>query len=276
MGRGGAINVVMKPPLRPYRARGAPASAPAFSPTSITGLQCWLDDTVSTHWGNAAMTQQSDGSDGNAIGGWQDRSGVGNHATQTISGSRAIWKTNIQNSRGMMLFDGTADYLRVDGLAQHVDGEDPALTLLAVIKKVGNASLDAIFSAGASGSATPFHSTETNGVTSYQVRRRDDAASVNTAATTGAAPDTTAHVVVYRCNGTTLDVWIDGVQRASAVALNVGTLTINQAALACLIRTGADTFLEGYIGEFLFYNVALLDADRATLEAWLKARWGTA
>lgn len=76
---------------------GAPAVA--FSPSSVTGLQVWLQaDSLAL-------------ADADPVATWTDSSGNGNNATQATSGSQPTYKTNIVNGKPVVRFDGTDDWL---------------------------------------------------------------------------------------------------------------------------------------------------------------------
>jgi len=88
--------------------RGFFGGAAAFLPSSISGLQLWLDATKglfnATSGGSAVTTNAS------AVARWEDQSGNGRHATQTISSYRATLRTAVQNNRNIIRFDGTDDF----------------------------------------------------------------------------------------------------------------------------------------------------------------------
>jgi hypothetical protein len=76
-----------------------------FSPSSITGLQCWLDASDAGTLFDATSGGSLVAADG-AVARWQDKSGNARHFTQSSSGSRPTRKTAIQNSLAVLRFDG--------------------------------------------------------------------------------------------------------------------------------------------------------------------------
>jgi len=88
--------------------RGFFGGAAAFLPSSISGLQLWLDATQglfnATSGGSAVTTNAS------AVARWEDQSGNGRHATQTISSYRPTLRTSVQNGKNIVRFDGTDDF----------------------------------------------------------------------------------------------------------------------------------------------------------------------
>lgn len=73
-------------------------SAP-FKPSGMTGLVRWFDPTVNiyTDLGSTACT-----TDGDLVEQWNDQSSNAANATQTSSGSRPVYRTNVQNSLPMV------------------------------------------------------------------------------------------------------------------------------------------------------------------------------
>jgi Ca2+-binding RTX toxin-like protein len=84
-----------------------------FNPTHVSGLQLWLDGSDSTTLfadvaGTIAITN------GAGVALWQDKSGLGNHATQSTLANRPTWVNNGQNGKGVLSFDGSSDGLSVN------------------------------------------------------------------------------------------------------------------------------------------------------------------
>ena len=81
---------------------------PDFLPSSISGLQLWLDATTglfdATSGGSSVTTN------GSSVARWEDQSGNARHATQATSGFRATLRTSVQNSKNIIRFDGTDDF----------------------------------------------------------------------------------------------------------------------------------------------------------------------
>lgn len=84
-------------------------------PTDVAGLLLWLDfSDILTLFTDAAKTDQVD-ADGDVIGAAEDKSGNGNDATQTVAGSKPLFRTGIFNGSSGALsaarFDGVDDAL---------------------------------------------------------------------------------------------------------------------------------------------------------------------
>jgi hypothetical protein len=92
------------------------------SPTTISpaNLKIWLDaDTANTLWQDA--TASSAAGNGNSLALWQDKSGNGNHFTQTTANDRPTVQTSQINSKAAVRFnqddDNNGDDMRVDSPA---------------------------------------------------------------------------------------------------------------------------------------------------------------
>ena len=84
---------------------------PAFTPTSISGLQVWLDASDTSTLYDSTVGGSLVTSDGSAVARWEDKSGFGRHASQSTVNARPTLKLNQKNSRPGLRFDGN-DFLR--------------------------------------------------------------------------------------------------------------------------------------------------------------------
>ena len=96
---------------------GVEGGAPAFSPSSVTGLAIWLD---------ASQLALGDGA---AVTSWPDLSGAGRTLTSAVAPS---FQTNELNGLPGVLFDGVDDYLTHLSGAAFVTGKE--VTVFAVFK----------------------------------------------------------------------------------------------------------------------------------------------
>lgn len=70
----------------------------------------WLDASDSSTLYDATSGGSLVAADG-TVARWEDKSGNNRHATQATSGNRPIRKTSIKNSKDVLLFDGSNDYM---------------------------------------------------------------------------------------------------------------------------------------------------------------------
>lgn len=107
-----------------------------IDPATLRNRKLHLKSTVGTYQNTILTTPAAANND--PIGGWQDQSGSGNHATQATAGARPLLKTSVQNGHPTLRFDGINDTLGMVGV-------DPStsFTLFIVASKssVGNGGL---------------------------------------------------------------------------------------------------------------------------------------
>ena len=85
---------------------------PLASPTTIPGLQLWLDASDASTLYDATSGGSLVAADG-GVARWEDKSGNARHATQGTSGSRPLRKTAVQGGRDVLRFDGSNDSLSI-------------------------------------------------------------------------------------------------------------------------------------------------------------------
>lgn len=95
------------------------AGGPAFDPVTLNPL-IWFDfSDIATLFQDAARTTPIT-TDGQIIQGVADKSSSGWH----IGTGTATYKTNIQNGKSAVLFDGAADYLRTASVTHGIGTGD--------------------------------------------------------------------------------------------------------------------------------------------------------
>ena len=230
--------------------------AATFSPTSITGLQLWMDGSDSS-----SMTFSS----GSNISQWRDKSGLGNHATATgspvltgnsINAYPAIVTSSGQYFTGPTSVTGTT--LTVFSVAKTTrtlpnGGLDQRLVSLANGANVDYGRADgviALFNQGSSSSITTW-------------RLGSVAGSV--------IATNTPFQVVSKYDGTNGFIWEDGTSGGSSASS--GTFGITKYGIGNQANPTTEYWI-GSIGEVLIYNVALSDTDRQRIEGYLAWKWG--
>lgn len=253
-----------------------PYGGSTFVPTSLSGCVLWLPPAMTSmftdHLGASEVTL-----DGQVVGRWADASGVGNNATQSTAANKPLYKAGIQNSLPMVLFDGSNDALGCNGISSICSGDDKAFTVAIVWKKVSNTTNDCAFSVGAGSGIAPyarFH-LKTDPSPYYNVTKEDD-----TGASTGGdsnpyTSNTTAHLVLMRNNGTTVDMWVDNTQIMTAKSCNTGLCTVTRGGIgaATISSTSFEAYFDGYIGEVVAWNRALTNTECGTVRTGLIGKW---
>lgn len=98
---------------------GIPAVGNSFDPISLHPFAWYDPSDLSTLFKDAAMTTPVS-ADGDPVGAMQDKSGNGHHITQSVAGSRPLYKTSAGLS--WLEFDGVDDNLNVlYSLSQPID-----------------------------------------------------------------------------------------------------------------------------------------------------------
>jgi hypothetical protein len=282
-----------------------------WSPTLLTGLQCWLDASDRT----TLFTAGSGGNlpdDGGSIGRWLDKAGS-NHATDVVDGSSATISTQrptrvarAQNGLDAINFGGTQWF---DQNSAREMLRNRSCAIMAVAMKYGTVSNSLNQFAWANRKGT----SSSDGALRYQllhrsdnsvgvVSRRLDADADNVTVSTSTAPpfDTSWHVHVSMCdwvNGT-LYHRVDGTQIGTASYASSGNTSDTSLGTAASSSDGGswtaigassrtlrtDSVTSNFplssgskIGEMICFartSGSYVTADLQTVEAYLAWRWG--
>jgi hypothetical protein len=251
------------------------------NPTSLTGLQLWLDASDASTLFDATSGGSLVAADG-AVARWADKSGNARHFTQATAGSRPARKTNQQNGLDALLLDGSndhmigGDYLDLNGTNQitvflAIKVRTSSVNSIELINKRDNTGTDSgwYFYTNSSGKL------ETGLVSSgtYFVLESNSAvAALNSGAvltfktTAGSATSATAQ---YR----------NGSQIASTVTFNQtqAASNVSKAIYLGILEFPTGTFARPFDGNFcevIAYDTALSDANRAAVESYLMSKWG--
>ena len=281
-----------------------------WSPTVLTGLQCWLDAADRTTLFDAGSGGTLPG-DGGSIGRWLDKAGS-NHATDVVDGSNAAISTQrptrvaaAQNGLDAINFNGTQWF---DQNSARDMLRNRSCAIMAVAMKYGTVGNDlnqfawANRKAGAGEAALRYQLLHRSDNSIVSISRRLDADANNTVASTSAVPpfDTNWHVHVALCDWTNGALYhrIDGTQVSTASYSSSGNtsdtslgITANDVdgatwtAIGGNGRTkrndgaGADLTLSAgsQIGEMICFarsSGSYTTADLQNAEAYLAWRWG--
>jgi hypothetical protein len=216
----------------------------SFSPDDIAGLELWLKaDTLVL-------------SDNDPVATWTDSSGNGNDVTQGTAGTRPLYKTAIQNGLPVVRFDGTDDYMIHTTLNVSQPG-----TVFIVGKTLAGEGNTRFMDGETTGTDRWIFGTSSTNA-DYQIY-------AGTSVDTG-TPDTAFHYFTVVFNGASSAGWVDAV---SLFASNLGAQNLASGITVGAGQNG-DENLTGDIGELLLYDSELSAPDRASVEAYLAAKWG--
>ena len=251
--------------MRPLARRQAPA--PAFSPSSVAGLVGWYDASdLATLFENSDGTGAVEG-DG-PVGYWQDKSGTGNHATQSFSTSfkptLAIASTN---GKASLSFDNES--IQCLTFAANPLAGSAAGTGFYVCR--GTEGEDAcvghpLGKFGLTGDADHYPCA---GFTQYSSWGRSSRMSFNYD-----PPFTSTHVGVVMSRSADWRFWFkDTLATTESGDVFWGSGpgiggNPNESSYAF--------YYPGVVCEVLLYAAAVSDADRAAITNYLVAKWGVA
>jgi hypothetical protein len=259
-------------------------------PTSITGLQLWLDASDAQTLYDATSGGSLVAADG-GVARWEDKSGNSRHMTQGTAGSRPARKTAIQGGKDVLRFDGSADFMSVASstatfaflhnstatvfVAYKPSGENPD-ALYSIIDNCrngvtvtgytlffddrgGESRNNKILSAGGTAagnfvvvSADNFHPANTFACITNVIKGQDGTAANRSR--------------LYK-NGT-----IDAAVNTSSGSAT-GNATHDLMIGAAYTATTNTSFLNGDIAEIIIYDTALSNTDRAAVESYLTTKW---
>lgn len=257
----------MVPVLAPVRS-GAAAAAAVVLPSDVAGLTGW--------WKGDAGTKQTAGgtaasADGDPVGSWEDQSGGGRHWGQTTAAARPTLKTggNGINGRSVLRFDNVDDLMTIATAAIGDFITAAAYTLFVVLRVAGadSGAATSYSNDGVVAEMLGYHGLFVKNTPVFQAYNWDgteDHADV-------ALVTATAYGVQQRHDSGTLYLLRSGTAEQSAASGNTAVVT----GVPTLGRSGlVSAFLDGDLGELIYYNVALSASDRSNLQAYLASRWG--
>lgn len=247
-----------------------------INPTSVNGLQLWLDASDSATLFDATTGGSLVAADG-GVARWEDKSGNARHATQSTSGSRPLRKANAQGGRDGLLFDGLNDSMQMDSSWGQFGSNN--FTVFVVFRSgasATSASNGLIVSQDNTSAFGPIFRYWFVG-TALTLTTRTDA--------DGFARDTSPSITVS--NSTAY---------ASSITRSSGTITLRLGSSSATSTgsTGAinlinpavqigryldsdgssGTPFQGHMLEIFSYNSALSNTDRAAAESYLMTKWG--
>jgi hypothetical protein len=266
------------------------------SPTQISGLQLWLDASDSATLFDATSGGSLVAADG-TVKRWEDKSGNNQHATEATNGPQR--KTAIQGGKDVLRFDGSNDSLSI-----------PSSTSMFNFMHNGDNTLFVVYKAGTTANPNAIYFIIGNGISNGSISgqtgfylRWDDRGSVPLQDQSGyvvansgpryvgvSAADTfpanvfNLQTIVSNPQDSTIDNRAT-IRRNGGSAVSVNTSDTNAATALPTgnatqdLRIGATSgtatwFLNGDIAEVIMYDSALSDANRATVENYLLAKWG--
>jgi hypothetical protein len=236
------------------------------TPSTISGLQLWLDAADPATLYDATSGGSLVNADG-IVRRWEDKSGNGRHASEATYGPTR--KTSQQNGYSALLFNGSNTFLA--GSSTPSTGN--VRTAFAITKSANTSGSDFFQIGGYANSSSRLFSlrqsygSPNSGISSDMIANN---VNVNGEQLT----INQYHVSCWRQTSSTRAVryWHNGTEKTVT-----GTPDSFSAAAGFLVgkgRTSVDQgYWNGYVSEIIVYDVEISDADRATVESYLKAKW---
>ena len=219
-----------------------------FSPTSLSGLQLWLD-AADVDGDNQADTLPNDAN----VSVWVDKAGGDHNATQSNLSQRPTYKTSQLNGKATIFFDASDD-----GMATTLNLSRP-YTIAVVFNAVNTSNIYRAIQGSNNWLIGPRYSRIGHYTGSWVA---DNAKAV----TPGVY-----YTAIAINNGTTSKFIVDGkdyTQNASSIG-NPGTLYLGKGG-------ASSERLNGHIAEVLAYDRALEFADYSDVGQYLYEKWGVA
>lgn len=241
-------------------AAGAGDLEPVF-PSGITGLVARYDaaDLTSISVSGSDVTQ------------WNDLSGNARHATQGTATNRPKSGTRTLNSRNVIDFDGTNDFLINAGIAASYTGTNKPFTIFQVSQldtTTGNQTSWSI--ANATANLPRIFSTNA------QIIIRNNSGSEISTLITGAY-NTNAQFLTYRSSGTNITGFIDKTLIQTGFAYSQGAVSLNTANIGTFRGAAFPSgvqFWNGVIGEMIYYDRELTLSEVSEVHDYLSDKWG--
>lgn len=225
-----------------------PAAGGAWAPDDISGLWSWHDaDSLSLN-NDDPVGDSGTGKE------WTDRGTNGYDMVQSTATNRPLFKTNVQNSKPGILFDGSNDWLETTTATL-----TQAFTVCVACKNTSVSGDRYIFDGSTARSLLR------SSATSLQVF----AGSLQNVPSY--THDTNAHYVIIVFNGSSSEVHIDGTTYTTS--LNVGTNNLDDLVYGRRGDIGG-SYYSGYIFEAFIYDSALGASDRGDVESYFADKWG--
>jgi hypothetical protein len=283
----------------PLPVRSLRPQASAFDPRLLSGCICNLDASELV-----SLKQNSDGTTGavstdNPVGYWEDLSGKGNHAKQTVAtGSRPLLKLNDQNGKPGLLFDGSNDWMTAS-----VAGFQSlsASTVIQVVKPSAAAAADTNSAAfwgfgnlASAGGSFPANrglalSSSTGALSGERITVAFDNAAINTGRLGSSSYSRAASTVsmismAHSSSGTVL--YANDAQVSLNLSLSMSTstnsgpsataYTVDDDVHICALRASGSIVVSPAITlhQMIIYDRALTAAELSRIYDRLKAKWG--
>lgn len=241
---------------RIHTAMQTRGGAAAWTPASIAGLSLWYD-----------ATQIAGLVNNDPVATWTDASVNANNATQGTVSARPTYKTNVQNSKPAVLFDGVDDVLAIG-----TPLTSATYTIFIVQQTSGDGCL---LGNGSAGGNTQFRIgyPASNKLQWYSVNSGSGGANNPAESSALATARTSFSAVAFASTGTTVNFYENNTARGGGGNSIAGTGDGIGSVGGIRAQGTPVVLLTGYIAEVIIYNSALSAGDRTLVFDYLAAKW---
>jgi hypothetical protein len=246
------------PPLLSAQSAVAVSDTPMF----VSDLGLWLK-------ADAGVTLV-----GGAVDAWADQSGNGRNFSAPAEANRPAYSGTL-NGLPVLTFDGSTDYLQGNAASLNLARNVPGLTAIAVFSHTV-ATAFRLLSLSTTASTVVRYLAGGNG-TGYILsgRRLDsDSAVLISGGTQKTVPVVSTFIARY--SEATAAIFEDGASQVDTPFLTAGSTSdtdSNRLAIGSALTLGS-TLIQGDIAELIVYRRAITQDERATVENYLRAKWG--
>lgn len=224
------------------------------SPVPTTNMKLWLRP-------NAGITQDGNG----YVSSWLDQSGSGNNLAQSTQSSEPLYVAGSANGQGAVRFAGSDDLLKTAGLVVTTTSQ---FTIYAYAKPSSVTPPQTLFWQG-DGSSTGGYGAYFSGNSNLKTGWGSSSGEV---ASTNPATAGNWSLIESRYDSSTHKMWINGTLSGSVSKTN-SNFTTGYFTLGNYGPTPTQGFI-GDVAEVLVYGRALSDAERASVQSYLKTKYG--
>ena len=238
----------------------SPTITVEFSLPSITGtILQWCEARLLTGL-----------SDGDAVTTFTDQSGLGNHWSQSTSGSKPIFKTGGPNGHPVLRFDGTDDYLTLasDILSGETEGE--VFLVVKIDNDPGASGVDGLWKMDGDGTNACHYPFNGNGEI-YEAwgstARKATAVNPTPALTSFRLYNVSSKASEYK-------IRLDGTEIYTTATNTFSSMTGSHRNLGRSVGLFGNAYLDGDIAAIVIVDTVLSGTDRDTIEATLGSTYG--
>lgn len=222
------------------------------------GCQLWLDAGfgVTTAGGNVTS--------------WLDRS-LNAHVGTGVSNPTHQIANSVFNNKPTVTF-APNQHVTINSAATHVTGDDIPFLWINVIRLTAFGSpFNSVCSFGNSGGLSQYSDFRVTTAGLPSLSRDDSSSSETVVSAAGAILINTIYIIIVRFNGTTADIYVNGVKDPSAAALNKNSITIDRYTIGGLLRSTFSNGSTGAIAQHVLYNpVPTITALNPLQNQWAK------